>query len=317
MKFCKWCGKPVGPDDLFCMACGGTLVSGTPSAAPAPNVPQNATPAPVAAPPPAEFCRACGTQAMPRNNFCNGCGAPLGNRAWPSAAPFAGAQIPPQPFAPAPPIAAQAPRRHTRIWIGVFAAIAIIIVIAVVLNSGPKPEDSLDQARAAYLQHDQANFDKYVDVNNVLSDWTDQALNVWLKQQNAGAIETAAAQVVAAAVKSAYLPQVSQTVDQLVVSGTLPDQSQSGDNDQTTAFLTGFLSSVVHTLASSQLTYEGVESKTVSGDNASLNIEVGSSVSDHPLTVRINMQRDGDHWRVVAIPDLAGLMGQLNTASSR
>ncbi len=64
-------------------------------------------------------------------------------------------------------------------------------------------------------------------MNSVLNDWTDQGVNEWLKQQNAGALETAAVQVVSGAVKSAYIPGLSQSVDQMVVSGTLPDQSQN------------------------------------------------------------------------------------------
>jgi hypothetical protein len=161
------------------------------------------------------------------------------------------------------------------------------------------------------LQHDQASFDKYVDVNSVLNDWTDQGVNEWLKQQNAGALETATVQVVAGAVKSAYIPDLSKSVDQMVVSGTLPDQSQNSD-DKTTAFITGFVSSVVRNIAASQLTYQGVQSKAITNDNAELTVGVTSSVSSQPISVHIKMRRDGDHWRVVAVENLAGLLNQLN-----
>jgi hypothetical protein len=112
-------------------------------------------------------------------------------------------------------------------------------------------------------------------------------------------------------VKSAYIPDLSKSVDQMVVSGTLPDQSQNSD-DKTTAFITGFVSSVVRNIAASQLTYQGVQSKAITNDNAELTVGVTSSVSSQPISVHIKMRRDGDHWRVVAVENLAGLLNQLN-----
>jgi hypothetical protein len=63
------------------------------------------------------------------------------------------------------------------------------------------------------------------------------------------------------------------------------------------------------------LTYQGVQSKTVMNNtDAVLKVIVGSSLSNQPVIVQIKMRRDGDHWRVVSVDDLAGLMAQLNLA---
>ena len=331
MAFCTSCGKQSGPDDQFCNSCGKPITSSESSAkVPAP-VPQN-TPAgpsaphssivipvhPIAPGTPASpaagtvFCRACGKQSPAAYDFCESCGASLRGNVAAAPAP------PAQQYAAAPSAIPLQRKSHLGIWLGViFGAMAIIVIVLLVaLLSGPKPEDSLDQLRTAYLQHDQANFDKYVDVNSVLNDWTDQGVNEWLKGQNAGALETATVQVVASAVKSAYIPDLSKSVDQMVVSGTLPDQSQNSD-DKTTAFLTGFVSSIIRSLASSQLTYQGVQSKTITNDNAELTVGVTSSLSNQPISVRIKMHRDSDHWRVVAVEDLAGLLNQLNATPTR
>jgi hypothetical protein len=332
MAFCESCGTQAGADDRFCKACGKPISSVEPNAqtaaADSQNIPaEPSTPhaptivipvhpmapvTPVSPAPATVFCRACGKQSPAAYEFCESCGASLrGN--------VSTAQAPVQPPAPSPqyaqPPSAIPPQRksHLGVWLGViFGALAIIVIVLLVaLLSGPKPEDSLDQLRTAYLQHDQASFDKYVDVNSVLNDWTDQGVNEWLKQQNAGALETATVQVVAGAVKSAYIPDLSKSVDQMVVSGTLPDQSQNSD-DKTTAFITGFVSSVVRNIAASQLTYQGVQSKAITNDNAELTVGVTSSVSSQPISVHIKMRRDGDHWRVVAVENLAGLLNQLN-----
>jgi hypothetical protein len=339
MAFCTSCGKQTASDDRFCKACGTPLESAAPAVPVEAAIPQNipAEPAkppaetlvipvhpqvadaPAAPAPAAIFCRACGKPSSAGHDFCDSCGAPLrGNLPTPpmqvqQAAPvqqFSSSQrIVSMP--PPPP-----PKRKSFLWLWLTAATVIVVIIFAIIIipflAGPDPGDSLDQARAAYLQHDQASFDKYVDVNSVLSDWTDQGVNAWLKQQNAGTIETAAAQILAGTMKSAYLPGVAQSVDQWVVSGTLPaDPSQTDQNDQSSIFVTAFLSSALRSLASSQLTYQGIQSKSVTNDNAELTFNVGSSLSGQPILVHIKMLRVGDHWQVKAVENLAGLLGQI------
>lgn len=291
MAFCASCGKQTSPDDRFCQSCG----------APVANPAQS---------PRAAQCPACGKPAPPGSDFCDACGASLHGNV---PAPLVQQAAPTQQYVQAPAAIPVKRKSHLGIWLGaIFLALVLLVVVVIAAVSGPKPEDSLDQARTAYLQHDQTSFDKYVDVNSVLSDWTDQGVNVWLKQQNAGPIESAAAQIIAGSLKSFYLPGVAQSVDQMVISGTLPDQSQTSQSDQTTVFVTAFMSSILRSIASSQLTYQGVQSKSITNDIAELTVGVTSSLSSQPISVRIKMRRDGDHWRVTAVEDLAGLLNQIN-----
>jgi Double zinc ribbon len=334
MAFCTSCGKQSTPDDRFCKACGAPLAADAPSLPVAAATPQNIPAEP--AKPPAEtlvipvhpqaadaptppaaatiFCRACGKPSLAGHDFCDSCGAPLrGNLPTP---PVQVPQpAPAQQYVSIPPPPLQKRKSFLWLWLTTAAVIVVIILAVIIIPflAGPDPADSLDQARAAYLQHDQASFDKYVDVNSVLSDWTDQGVNGWLKQQNAGVIETAAAQILAGTMKSAYLPALAQSVDQWVVSGTLPaDPSQTDQNDQSSVFVTAFLSSALRTLASSQLTYQGIQSKSVTNDNAELTFNVGTSLSTQPILVHVKMRRVGDHWQVKAVEDLAGLLSQIS-----
>lgn len=333
MAFCTSCGKQLAPDDVFCKVCGKPVANTAPSTAIPAVISQSPSADPVTPPadtvvipvhpmPPAAstssaayviFCRACGKQSPSNYEFCEACGAPLRGTV-PAAQVLLQPPAPASQYAQMPPPIPPKRKSHLGIWLAVvFLTLAMLTVVLVVeVFGGSKPEDSLDQARTAYLQHDQASFDKYVDVNSVLSDWTDQGVNVWLKQQNAGPIESAAAQIIAGTLKGAYLPNLAQSVDQMVVSGTLPDQSQTEPNDQTTIFVTSFMSSVLRSIASSQLTYQGVQSKTITNDNAELTVGVTSPLSSQPISVHIKMRRDGDHWRVVAVEDLAGLLNQIN-----
>jgi Double zinc ribbon len=334
MAFCTSCGKQSTPDDRFCKACGAPIASDAPNP-PVVAAAQEIIPAEPAKPPAetlvipvhsqvagapvpptaaAIFCRACGKPASAGHDFCDSCGAPL--RGSLPAPPLQTQQAaPPQQYVSMPPPPLQ--KRKSFLWLWLTAATVIVVIILAVIIipffAGPDPGDSLDQARAAYLQHDQANFDKYVDVNSVLSDWTDHGVNGWLKQQNAGPIETAAAQLLSGTMKSAYLPALAQSVDQWVVSGTLPaDPSQTDQNDQSSVFVTAFLSSALRSLASSQLTYQGIQSKFVTNNNAELTFNVVSSLSTQPILVHVKMLRVGDHWQVKAVEDLAGLLNQIN-----
>ncbi len=275
------------------------------------------------------FCAACGAEAQPGSGFCTKCGKPLAVAA-PNAAtgaqPVAPATtIPVAPAEVAAPVAVpiatspMARKSHTGLWIAIVIVAAIVVVFAIVIGletiAGPKPEDAVDGARTAYLQHDQANFDKYVDVTSVLSDGTDQGVNEWLRENNTGALGTVVVQTIAAAVKSSYLPSIAQNVDQWVVSGTLTDQPQSADSNATNAWVANFVSSGLRTLAASNLTYQGVASRSVSDTSADLNLNMGTSLSSQPVSVKLRLQKEGDHWRIVAIEDLAGLMAQLKSAT--
>lgn len=331
MPFCGKCGTEARSGSNFCSSCGASIgapppiadqsvpvappVAAPPAPPPAPIVPQ-AAPLPIAG----GFCSSCGKAVGPTDAFCKSCGAKLGSIGSTVAAqavpPVAVPPVaaPPVPAQPAPP---QARKSHAGAWIVLILALVIGIVAfaAVMENSGPKPEEAVDGARTAYLHHDQITFDKYVNVNAVLSDGTDQMVNNWLAQNKAGGLVTAGAGLLTEYVKTNYLPAFAQSVDQWVISGTWPDQSQSSNNNSANAMAANFVSSMLRTVAASQLTYQGVVSKSVNDSTADLSINMGTSMSSQPVVVKLRLQKDGDHWQIVAIEDLAGLMDQLNAAS--
>lgn len=213
-----------------------------------------------------------------------------------------------------------ATRGRIGLWIAASVAVGIVSIILFVLSFKPKPEDGFDQARMAYLNHDQANFDKYVDVQSVLSDWTDQAAAYLLQANQPSTRKWLVVQGSDLAIKTMLVPKFSATIDRLVVSGTLAKAAGTDESEQTERFstsLTTFLSSALHTLVSSQLSYEGVASKSVSGDDALLGVNVRTALSDKPIVVKLRMHRDGDHWRVVAVRDLADLLLQLDRSQNR
>jgi zinc-ribbon domain len=274
------------------------------------------------------FCIYCGASNPDNAAFCSVCGepttvpstqpavavpeqkqAPELEKA-PESAQFVSVSSAPIPALPNPP----KPRSHALrniTWIAVAIAAAII---AADLLSGPSPKDSLEKAGAAFAHQDAQAFDNYVDVQSVLGDWTDQAARSWLAHNNSNAGDTLIANGLVLGFKSLIVPKLASSVEQEILSNRTSDQPQSNDSDNATDYMTSFLSSGIHSSITSQLSYQGIASQTQSGSDAVLDVRVGSPLSNTPLIVKVEMQRVRDHWRIVAIPDVAGLLAQLHQA---
>lgn len=228
-------------------------------------------------------------------------GAPLGGGAPGTAGPRVEA-VAPRPVPRA--------RRAWRWGAGALVVVVALVVLAALL-SGPKPEDSLDHARAAYLRRDQANFDRYVDVSSVLSDGVDQMVDAIMEQNNTSGLARVAIAAAVPALKSIYLPSASQAVDQFIISGVLPQDPQSSSSDPAAALIASNVSAALRKVAASALTYQGVESDVISNDTATLAVRVATPLSSQPMVVKVRMQKASGYWRVVAIEDLAGLLRAL------
>jgi hypothetical protein len=204
------------------------------------------------------------------------------------------------------------------LWLGIGAgavAILVISLIAARLLSGPKPEDALDAARVAFLNRDQAGFDKYVDVQSVLGDWVDQSAKALLAKNETGALGAMAVQAALPTLKTAFLPTAAQAIDRFIVSGAPTSEQGAGGENPVGAVLMSYLSSATRQLAGSQLTYLGVDAKNVVGDDASLNVSVASPLRNDPIHLKLRMHRFGDYWRIVAVDDMLGLLRQLTGSS--
>lgn len=246
------------------------------------------------------FCIYCGASNPDDASFCSACGKPV---AIPPAQPN-----PPQP---------RSHKARNITWIA--AALAGAIIAAVLISepnllSGHSPGDSLEKAGAAFARQDAQAFDNYVDVQSVLGDWTDQAASSWLANNNSNAGDTLIANGLVIGFKSLVVPKLASSVEQEILSNRLPDQPQSNNSNDATNYMTAFLSNGIRSLIAAKFSYQGIAAQTRSGSDAVLDIRVGSPLSSDPLVVRVNMRRAGDHWRIVAIPNVAGLLAQLHQA---
>jgi hypothetical protein len=65
------------------------------------------------------------------------------------------------------------------------------------------------------------------------------------------------------------------------------------------------------------MSYQGVESKSISGNSATLDVRVATPLSSKPVLLRVRMQKGDGYWRLVAIEDLAGLFRELGGLSAQ
>ena len=216
-------------------------------------------------------------------------------------------------------VAPRRTRRTLRPWVWGASAVVVVaaLVVLAVLLSGSKPEDSLDHARAAYLQRDQANFDRYVDVASVLSDSVDQIVGAMMQQNNTGSLARLAIGAAVPALKSVYLPSASRAIDQFIISGALPQDPQSPGGDAAGSLIAGYVSAAIRKVAMSGMSYQGVETKSISGNSATLDVRVATPLSSKPALLRVRMQKADGYWRLVAIEDLAGLFRELGGLSAQ
>ena len=253
------------------------------------------------------FCTQCGASNPDNASFCSACGKPMALQPTPSNPPQVVAIAPVQPN---PPKQRSRTARSIK-WIA--AAIATVVVAAYLL-SGPSPKDSLEKAGDAFLHQDAQAFDNYVDVQSVLSDWTDQAGQSWLASNSGNVADSLVANGLIVGFKTLIVPKLASSVEQDIFSNRLPDQPQSNNSSDATNYMTAFLSNSIRRIIAAKISYQGVASQTNSGSDAVLDVRVGSPLSNNPSVVRVNMRRAGDHWRIVSIPNIAGLLAQLHPA---
>jgi hypothetical protein len=276
--FCIHCGAPNPGDAAFCSRCGKAVaVRDAQPAVPVQQQPQA----------PAEVLRSIEP---------------------PRAVPV---QAAPAPSVPVLPRQGSHVLRNLTVVAGLIAAVIVIAIAIALALAGPNPQTSLEKAGTALINQDVPSFDTYVDMQSILSDWTDQATNSLLSNNNSagGALVVNG---LAAGFKSLLLPKLSSSLEQDILSHRVSDQSQTEGADTTSSYITGFLANGIRTLIESQLQYQGVASQTKSGTEAVLDVRFASGVVSHPFIVQVKMQRVGDHWRIVAIPNLAGVLAQLH-----
>jgi hypothetical protein len=173
----------------------------------------------------------------------------------------------------------------------------------------PDPEISLDQVRLAYAQQDQLSFDKYVDVQAVLGNGIDQFADYYaLKHKIVHPVFFKAGISVG---EQMYLPQIAQSVDNFVVTGSLPDLPVWATDNATVSEAISDAANVLHRVIQAQLQYQGVVAKTVSGADATVEVRIKSPLSTGAMTVRLQMRRVQNHWRIVAIEDVPRILQEL------
>ena len=305
MSVCHTCGRRVDSEAHFCAACGSPVLGSSntiveasvPASSPSESSLLQRTAAsslaPAPPPPPVKF-------APP----------PPPPRSPPNSAPVDGpGEINDRVGAVLRRSTAHPVRTH-------YLRIIVIVVLVGIAASAtyfylhtPDPEVSLDQVRLAYAQQDQLSFDKYVDVEAVLGNGIDQFADYYaLQHKIAHPIFFKAGISVG---EQMYLPQIAQSVDNFVVTGNLPDLPVWATDNATVSEAISDAAKVLHRVIQAQLKYQGVVSKTVSGADATVEVRIKSPLSTGAMTVRLQMRRVHNHWRIVAIEDVPQILQEM------
>lgn len=210
------------------------------------------------------------------------------------------------------------PASGRRLWPWVLGlavlAIAVFAVAHVLLQ--PDPRDTVTQIRNAFEQRDVNSFEQYVNVHAVLDDGIDQMADSLASSTTsdseawAKAAAKVGARTMAEQLKPQMLPEMEDEVREFVSAGSwraAGDPDQSGDSHLLMYFL--------HSALGSELVYEDCNVVSKWGDSAEVDVHVKSPLKNEPLTVKLKMQMDNGHWRVVAISQLPELLNQMVSTS--
>lgn len=317
MTFCTACGHTVVEGTRFCSYCGRAVSSSslnTPLAvhgSPEPSVVGSRTTSSAVAPPP----RPTAAAAPPRVVV------PVQDSVAPPAPP------PPVAVAPPPgplrsgwskgsgeidgvPLAHPAHPAHHFVKVATVVLILVVALIAAIyFLHPPDPSVSLERARLAYTQQDQEAFDKYVDVQSVLGNGIDQFTDDYAQRHNLS--HPYAFKWGVAEGAKLYLPQISRSIDQFVVTGNLPALPQWATGNATINSAITEASQVLHRVIQSQLAYQGVLSEDISGKDATVDVSIKSPFGTTPFTVKLRMVRLHNHWRIVAFDDVPRILREM------
>src|SRR6185437_8077836 len=136
-------------------------------------------------------------------------------------------QTAPAPSVPVPP----GKRSHALRNLALVAVLIIAVIVVAIALVGPSPQTSLEKAGTALINGDSQTFDNYVDVQSILSDWTDQAARSAFNNESAGGALVANGLV--AGFKSLFLPKIASSVEQEILSHQVSGQPQTEDADST------------------------------------------------------------------------------------
>jgi dsDNA-binding SOS-regulon protein len=299
VTFCPNCGAPATPETRFCPKCGTTIAAPAEPAAP-PQTPYR-PPTQIEVPPPQAAYHAPTQMDVP---------PPGGGYSYqpqqppaypPSYAPQASPPPPPQgamyPPPPAAPPGYAAPRKRSKAPLALLGVVLLgavgFGVWAYVTHHWPfasSPKDAVERAHAAYQKKDAATFDKYVDLQSVLSDFFDQTAA-------GGAMD----QKTLAQVKFA-MPQITEIFKNIFFGTptTAPAEMVQSMTPGAELMRTGL----------QKLSYQGVDGEPqITGKDAIVKVKILDS-SETPAktkTLELKLFDNGTNWRVVAALNLKNL----------
>jgi hypothetical protein len=301
VTFCPNCGAPATPETRFCPKCGATIAAPVEPAAP-PPAPYR-PPTQIESPPPQAPYHAPTQMDVPppSGGYSYQPQQPPGPAYPPSYPP----QAPPPPPPPQgalypPPTAAPghaAPKKRSKAPLAILGVVLLAIVgfgvWAYVTHHWPfgsGPKDAVEKAHTAYQKKDAATFDKYVDLQSLLSDFFDQT-----------AAEGGMDPKTLSQVKFA-LPQITEIFKNIFFGTptTAPAEMVQSMTPGAEMMRTGF----------QKLSYQGIDGEPqITGKDAIVKVKILDS-SETPAktkTLELKLFDNGTNWRVVAALNLKKL----------
>lgn len=169
-----------------------------------------------------------------------------------------------------------------------------------------QPAYSLRQAQKAVQQHDTVAFQKYVDVEAVVSSAVDQTMSASLK-------ESGGADSLGGALGAGLIQMMKPRLVEAARTGLLravegkPETTEGAAKPGDSPFSRAFANPSAFTVGET----------SVAGKMATVKLKIRSDWHEHDFTADIRMRDAGGHWQVTEVADLADLIAEGQRAEQR
>lgn len=193
------------------------------------------------------------------------------------------------------------------ILIGVAAAVTMVSGLLGYRQRAQSPKHSLLQAQAAIARHDAETFDKYVDVDGVVTSLIDQILEVSLSEDGSRSDWMKSEKAVAA-----YKPKIinigrEQLVDFIKSGKFQMEKKKVGANGPEFSLVNVWSRS-----GGDRVQFKGIEYVKEEGPNALAGLKFYHKEYDRILVLELEMANKGDYWQVSRLSNFSEYMKQIN-----
>lgn len=199
-----------------------------------------------------------------------------------------------------------------------FVTITIVLVITTLIGAvlywqyTQTPEYSLLQAKKAVEQHDLASFEKYVDVEGIISSLIDQTLEMSTEEKEQQNEWEQLGEAIGKSLITLIKPQLTKIIKQQIVKYVETGRFEEKKKGRKPEEPENSLSDLWNGLSRGKSVFKGIAYVKKEGKIAYVGLELFQEKYDTSLILDLKMRDKGGYWQVAEISNFSEFMRKLD-----